>query len=68
MVASVAMIGVLGYAIGAPGAAYGLVAATLILILHRENIGRLRAGNERRISLVAKGSSRREDESRRQVS
>ncbi len=68
IIASIAMIGVLGYAIGAPGAAYGLVAAMLILILHRENIARLRAGNERRISLFAKGSPHREDESRRQVS
>ena len=68
LVASIAMIAVLGYAIGAPGAAYAIVAAALIVFLHRENIERLRAGNERRISLFAKPPSRREDESRGQAS
>jgi acyl phosphate:glycerol-3-phosphate acyltransferase len=49
MTASVAMPFVLWYTLGAAGAVYGLASALLILVMHRTNLARLRAGTENRL-------------------
>ena len=66
--ATVVMSVILASYLGLPGAVYGTISAVLIIILHRENIARLRAGNERRLSFGSKRVGGSEDESRRQAS
>ncbi len=52
MLASVAMAPVLWFGLGRIGLVYGLVAALLIIVRHRENLDRLRHGTENRLSLL----------------
>ena len=68
MTAAVAMSAVLAWYLGVPGAVYGTISAILIVVLHRENIVRLYAGNERRLSFTGRHARGLEDESRRQAS
>jgi glycerol-3-phosphate acyltransferase PlsY len=56
--ASIAMGPALGLLIGAPGWAYGIGAAVVILIKHRENIARLRTGTESVLPLFGRGKSK----------
>jgi glycerol-3-phosphate acyltransferase PlsY len=52
MAASIAMAPVLWFGLGPIGFAYGVLSAALIVIRHRENLGRLRRGTENRLSLL----------------
>ncbi len=57
MTASIAMVPALGMLIGAPGWAYGIISAAIIVVKHRENIARLRAGTESVLPLFGRGRS-----------
>ena len=46
------MIPALGLGIGRIGLFYGVASAAIIVVKHRENLARLRAGTENRISLL----------------
>ncbi|MFN2459837.1 MAG: glycerol-3-phosphate 1-O-acyltransferase PlsY [Candidatus Velthaea sp.] len=59
MLASAVMPLALWFVIGAPGLAYGIASALLIMYTHRENLGRLRAGTENPLPLLAKRSPTR---------
>ena len=52
MLGALASAGVLWYGLGRIGLLYGLVSALLVIYKHRENIARLRAGTENRLSLL----------------
>jgi glycerol-3-phosphate acyltransferase PlsY len=52
MLAAVAMGAVLWLGLGWTGVVYGLVSALFIIVRHRENLERLRAGTENRLSLL----------------
>ena len=54
MAASAAMIPVLWYASGPAGGLYGLASAALIVVMHRGNLARLRAGTENVLPLFRK--------------
>ncbi len=56
MLASIAMLLVLGFFIGLPGTIYGGLSAILIVVMHRANLARLRAGTENTLSLFARKS------------
>ena len=58
LLASLAMIGVLWPLAGPAGSAYGLASALLIVVMHRENIARLRAGTESKLPLFGRGRTR----------
>jgi len=51
MAASIAVIPVLWYTIGAAGGLYGLAGAILIVVMHRANLARLQAGTENPLPL-----------------
>jgi glycerol-3-phosphate acyltransferase PlsY len=51
MAASLAVIPVLWYAIGAAGGFYGAAGAALVIVMHRANLARLRAGTENALPL-----------------
>lgn len=59
MLASAVMPLALWFVIGAPGLAYGIASALLIVFMHRDNLGRLRAGTENALPLFAKRSPTR---------
>jgi glycerol-3-phosphate acyltransferase PlsY len=52
MLGAVAMGAVLWLGLGWTGVVYGLVTALFIIVRHRENLERLRAGTENRLSLL----------------
>ena len=52
MLGALAMAPVLWFGIGTPGFVYGLVAALLVIVRHRENLERLAQGTENRLSLL----------------
>ncbi|HEX3549651.1 MAG TPA: glycerol-3-phosphate 1-O-acyltransferase PlsY [Candidatus Elarobacter sp.] len=52
MLASLAMAPVLWFGIGRTGLAAGLICSLLIVVRHRENLGRLRRGTENRFTLL----------------
>jgi glycerol-3-phosphate acyltransferase PlsY len=52
MLAAVVMGAVLWLGLGWTGVVYGLVSALFIIVRHRENLERLRAGTENRLSLL----------------
>jgi glycerol-3-phosphate acyltransferase PlsY len=56
MLASIAMLLALGFFIGPPGTIYGGLSAILIVVMHRTNLARLRAGTENTLSLFARKS------------
>jgi len=58
MLGSIAAAPALGLLIGAPGWAYGVAAALVIIAKHRENLARLRAGTESILPLFGRGKSR----------
>ncbi len=58
MLGSIAAAPALGLLIGGPGWAYGTVAALLIIVKHRENLIRLRAGTESVLPLFGRGKSK----------
>lgn len=51
MIASLAMPFALWFMIGEAGAAYGAASAVVIIVMHRQNLARLRSGTESRLSL-----------------
>jgi acyl phosphate:glycerol-3-phosphate acyltransferase len=53
---ALAPIAIYGFTRSLPGAAYGIIAALLVFVRHRDNIARLRAGTE---SPIGKGSRSR---------
>jgi glycerol-3-phosphate acyltransferase PlsY len=55
LLASLAMIGILWPLAGPARSAYGLASALLIVVMHRENIARLRAGTENKLPLFGRG-------------
>ena len=55
MLASVCMAPVLWFGLGREGLVYGIVSALIIIYRHSENLARLRAGTENRISLLKAG-------------
>jgi glycerol-3-phosphate acyltransferase PlsY len=59
MLASAAMAPVLWYTNGASGGLYGLASALLIVVMHRANLERLRAGTESVLPLFRSGKARR---------
>jgi len=52
MLGALSSAAVLWYGLGRVGLLYGLVSAALVIYKHRENIARLRAGTENRLSLL----------------
>ncbi len=58
MLASIAAAPVLALLIGSAGWIYGSVAAAIVLLKHRENIARLRAGTESVLPLFGRGKSK----------
>jgi glycerol-3-phosphate acyltransferase PlsY len=54
MVASVAVIPILWYAIGTAGGIYGAAGAVLVIVMHRANLARLRAGTENALPLFGR--------------
>jgi glycerol-3-phosphate acyltransferase PlsY len=52
MTATAAMIPVLGFALGTPGLAFGVVATAIVFVRHKENLERLRRGTENRFSML----------------
>jgi glycerol-3-phosphate acyltransferase PlsY len=52
MLGSIAMAPVLWFGLGPIGLGYGIAAAILIVVRHRENLERLRHGTENRLSLL----------------
>ena len=52
MLGALAMAPVLWFGIGTPGLGYGLAAALLVIVRHRENLGRLAQGTENRLSVL----------------
>jgi glycerol-3-phosphate acyltransferase PlsY len=58
MLACIAIIPALGYFIGMPGVAYGLLSSIVIIVLHRANIARLRSGTESVLPLFGRKSSK----------
>jgi glycerol-3-phosphate acyltransferase PlsY len=58
MLASIGAAPALGLAIGSPGWAYGGAAAAIIIVKHRANIARLRAGTESVLPLFGRGKSK----------
>ncbi len=57
LLGSLAAVPALGLLIGTPGWAYGGIAAVIIIVKHRENIARLRAGTESVLPLFGRGRS-----------
>lgn len=58
MLATLAAACGLWLAVGTAGAAYGAAAAALIVVMHRGNLARLRAGTENVLPLFGRGKSR----------
>jgi len=58
MLASLAMAPTLWFLIGPAGGIYGLISAILIVIMHRSNIARLRAGTESVLPLFRRAKSK----------
>lgn len=58
MLASLAMAPTLWFLIGPAGGIYGLISAILIVIMHRSNIARLRAGTESVLPLFRRDKSK----------
>lgn len=56
VLAALAMIGVLWPFAGPAGSLYGFASALLIVIMHRENIARLRVGKEHVLPLFGRGN------------
>jgi glycerol-3-phosphate acyltransferase PlsY len=52
MTATVALIPVLFFGLGATGAAYGVLAMAIVIVRHKENLERLRHGTENRFSML----------------